>query len=179
MAKRAVAALSSARRPDGGALRASSGIVQWRPGETATDLLDRVDRRLPDGEGRAARRAGGAGAARGDGAAAWPIRRARRLAMAGAIGSRIARQLDVAAIAEAVVTELQSAVGGEACRLVRLHEDGYVSAIATSSGRGPEHGVDAAAGRGGDRPLPSRAPAGAAPHRARRRARSASSWRSR
>ena len=95
VAQRAVAALSSARRPDGGVLRASSGVVQWRPGETATDLLDRVDRRLRTakvelrGEPAAPAPREGTGRRVAD-------RRARRLAMAGAIGSRLARQLDVA-----------------------------------------------------------------------------------
>jgi diguanylate cyclase (GGDEF)-like protein len=131
VAQRAVAALSSARRPDGGELRASHGVVEWQPGELATDLLDRVDRLLHSskvelhGTPPAPAPREGTGRRVAD-------RRARRLALAGAVGSRLARQLDVTAIAETVVTELQSAVGGDACRLVRLHEDGYVSAIAAS-----------------------------------------------
>jgi diguanylate cyclase (GGDEF)-like protein len=140
VAQRALAALSSARRPDGAELRASCGVVQWRGGEQAADLLDRVDRRLRAGKVEL----------RGEPAAPAPRegsgrrhadRRARRLAMAGRIGSHIARQLDLNAIAETAVTELQSALGGESCRLVRLHEDGYVSAIASSGAGAGAHMV--------------------------------------
>jgi len=138
---RAQEALSSARRPDGGRLSAAVGLVQWTPGEQATEVLDRTDRALREGK-RARRRSPSQhkpvprARSRGSDARVASDRRARRLAIAGRIGGRLTRLLEATAIAEVVVTELQSACGGEFCRLVRLHEDGYVSSVATS-GRAP------------------------------------------
>jgi diguanylate cyclase (GGDEF)-like protein/putative nucleotidyltransferase with HDIG domain len=131
---RAESALRTAVRPDGRRLAASFGVAEWREGEGAGELIDRADGELRRGKQRtrdgaepaapeAAHDAASAVRERAD-------RRARRLAAAGRIGGRLARQLDVSAIAETAVNEIHAALGAEACRLMRLHEDGYVSALA-------------------------------------------------
>ena len=136
VADRARAALQSARRPDGKPLGCSLGLVHWRRGDHATELLERVDRGLRQSK-RDLRSAAGAPAPRAGVGRRHADRRARRLAQAGRIGGRLARELNAAAIADVAVTELQAALGGEYCRLVRLHDDGFVSAVATS-GRAPD-----------------------------------------
>jgi diguanylate cyclase (GGDEF)-like protein/putative nucleotidyltransferase with HDIG domain len=143
--ERSQAAIASAVRPDGSKLAASFGLVEWKPGEQAGELIDRVDSELRRGKKALRSEAGQAEVKPPSGVRAAASaareradRRARRLAVAGRIGGRLARLLDVSAIAETAVTELQTALGADSCRLVRLHEDGYVSALA-SAGKLP-HG---------------------------------------
>jgi diguanylate cyclase (GGDEF)-like protein len=125
------AALATVRRPDGAPLSVAVGLVPWKPGLQAAELLDRADVELR-GDKRQARGEDDSGlrarpARRSDG-------RALRLAIAGRIGGRLARLLDVTAIADAAVTELRAALGADAACLVRLHEDGYVSSVASAGG---------------------------------------------
>ena len=137
--QRAEAALASANRPDGSALAATFGVVEWSPGEQAGELIDRVDSELRGGKQRS-RTAGPTSAP--DPAPLTAVRgradrRARRLAVAGRIGGRLARQLDVAAIADTAVKELQAALTADAVRLMRLHEDGYVTSLAFAGRAAP------------------------------------------
>jgi diguanylate cyclase (GGDEF)-like protein len=140
---RAREALLQARAPDGRPVECAVGLATWRPGDQALDIIERADQALLAGKrdeepppdtadgGRAAAPVVGPAAE----ARRIADRRARRLAAAGRIGGRLARLLDASAIADAAVTELQAALGAEWCRLVRLHEEGYVSAVAQSGGR--------------------------------------------
>ena len=132
--ERARTALGSARRPDGGPLAATFGLAEWRPGEQAGELIDRADSELRHGKQQRRGTTPAVAAPEVETPASVvrerADRRARRFAAAGRIGGRLARQLDVTAIAETAVKELQAALGADSCRLARLHEDGYVTSIA-------------------------------------------------
>ena len=142
--ERAREALGQVRTPDGRAVECAAGLAGWRPGDAALDLVDRADSRLRAGK-RGEPGASGAPSETPSQVGVTSLaaresrrradRRARRLAAAGRVGGRLARMLETAPIAEAAVTELHAALGAEWCRLVRLHDEGYVSAVAQSGGR--------------------------------------------
>ena len=57
----------------------------------------------------------------------------RRLAAAARFGGQLSRLLDPRAIAEAAIAELGEVLPCERCAMVRLGQDGYVSAVAVAS----------------------------------------------
>ena len=127
VAERIEAAIAEVRRPDGRPLGVNLGVAQWQPGEDGNDVLDHADALL---RGAKHDRARDSARPRASLAGLRSDRRARRLATAGRIGARLARLLDAARIAETLVAELQTALEAGHCRLVRLHDDGFVSSVA-------------------------------------------------
>jgi diguanylate cyclase (GGDEF)-like protein len=134
---RSLRELRRAPLPGGGLLGAAAGVASWRPGEQSTTLIERADvalreakhdpvhptRRIealePGGADReSAVRRGGPG----------------RLADAVAVGAKLSRLLDVRAIAEVAVQELNETLGYERCMVARLHESGRVSPVALAGG---------------------------------------------
>ncbi len=139
---------------------ASAGVAEWSPSDTPTALIERADRALlhgkqegepgavtmatslPEGFGpEIARHRDPPPAPR---ASDWPspparaqterLRvRTRQLALANALGTRLAGMTDPQEIMEAAVDELHRAFGYFLCAVIRIRDDGYVYSAA---GRG-------------------------------------------
>ncbi len=142
--------------------RASAGVAEWSPDESPTSLIERADRALLFGkqEGRrgavtreselpASFRPGGVrrespmAPAPDPGSPEWPDanreqterlrKRTRQLALANALGTRLAAMTDPHEIVEAAVDELHRAFGFYLCAVVRIRGDNQVE---TAAGRG-------------------------------------------
>jgi diguanylate cyclase (GGDEF)-like protein len=118
---RILRSLEAAAMPGEMRLGAHSGVVEWRPGEPPTAVIERADQAVR-GDKRAARADPGTAGA-------------RRRAEAARVGDRLAGLPDLRAMTAATVDELTGPLGYEYAALLRLTADGRVTAVATS-GRG-------------------------------------------
>jgi diguanylate cyclase (GGDEF)-like protein len=162
-----------------GAGWATAGVAELDPQEDATSLIERADRALlygkqqgsrgvalrasavpttfhPAGSGRTESRpqaVSGAGRPRDPGREQTKNlrKRTRQLGLANALGTRLAAMTDPDAIVEAVVEELNSALGYFLCAVVRSRDDGYVESAASRGlalASGGEKGWSQPAGAG-------------------------------
>jgi diguanylate cyclase (GGDEF)-like protein len=142
--------------------KATGGVAEWQPSESATELIARADRALLYGKqagarGRAVRastvpedfhpkgseRPIFVRAREGAEDALWAERQAeqtkrlrkrtRQLMLANALGTRLAAMTTPQDILDAAVEELHRAFGYYVCAIVRIRDDGYVE---TAAGRG-------------------------------------------
>jgi diguanylate cyclase (GGDEF)-like protein len=153
-----------------GAGWATAGVAELEPQEDATSLIERADRALlygkqqgsrgvalrasavpttfhPAGTGRTESRpqaVSGAGRPRDPGREQTKNlrKRTRQLGLANALGTRLSAMTDPDAIVEALVEELNSALGYFLCAVVRSRDDGYVESAA-SRGLAPMEGAPA------------------------------------
>jgi len=147
---------AAAGAPEGAA---TAGVAEWSPGLFPEDLIHRADGALLEGKRTGARgrvmTASGLPeeaapealrdrpAPRTHAATAWPEpgraqadrlrKRTRQLALANALGTRLAAMTEGDAILDAAVDELNRAFGYHLCALVRIREDDFVETVA---GRG-------------------------------------------
>jgi GAF domain-containing protein len=137
-------------------------VAQWEPGTSASELVARADRALilakqegrrgtvqthtsipgQIGPGDGVGRRDGTPALESDPEAAWPgmgrtderlRKRTRQLALANALGARLAAMTDVEQIWDAAADELHRAFGYFCVAIIRLRDDGHVESVA---GRG-------------------------------------------
>ncbi len=151
---------------------ATAGVAQWSPGLSATDLIERADLALLHGKQRNARRSvhrysqlpGYFRPARFarpklrveqpplDIPPVWPDtseptesrlrKRTRQLALASALGSRVAAMTDAQEVLDATVDELHRAFGFFYCMILQL-EDDMVRAVAVRAAHGDSPGLRA------------------------------------
>ena len=136
------------------------GLAEWRPGETASDLVARADRALLYGKlqlGRGATVAAGevpldfafaeavpamrrmsqrpslapAFADETDEQAVRLRKRTRQLALAAELGARLAAMVEPDRIVETAASELHRAFGFHSCAVLRLTDDGDLAIVAT------------------------------------------------
>jgi diguanylate cyclase (GGDEF)-like protein/putative nucleotidyltransferase with HDIG domain len=138
--ERALAAVASLPGPDQAAPSASAGLGHWRPGDDADALIARADRALLQVK-RARRREPAREADPASVAAQREDQRLRRLATAGALGTRLSRLLDERAIAETAVIELGAALGYQRCVLVRQESGAEPVAVAAATEQGTGTGA--------------------------------------
>ena len=139
---------------------ASAGVAEWRPSYTPTALIERADRALLHGKQEGERGAVTAATSLPEDFRPeiarhrdppptprprdWPSSpardqterlrvRTRQLALANALGVRLAAMSAPEEIMEAAVDELHRAFGYFLCAVIRIREDGYVY---TAAGRG-------------------------------------------
>jgi diguanylate cyclase (GGDEF)-like protein len=137
--ERARRAIAEVPLPDGLVASAGTGLAHRRPGDDAERLIARADRALLQSKRARRREPPPAGTPRP--AAQREDQRLRRLATAGALGTRLSRLLDERVIAETAVVELGAALGYERCVLVRLEPDGEPVVVAAATERGTGAGT--------------------------------------
>ena len=132
---RALAALAQTRLPDGAAVTVSTGVADWRLGESGDHLVERADRLLLDAKAarpRCAERPRGGDAPQPPTASANDEEHLQRLVTAGALGTGLARLLNRRAIMEAVITGLHVHLGYERCLVMRREADGTLESVAAA-----------------------------------------------
>ena len=140
----------------GGGVGATAGVAEWDGKESQTSMIERADRALLYAKQEGARGKAlpasevpepflprgevGAGGERREDGQLWSDlareqtdrlrKRTRQLALANALGARLAAMTDPREITTAAVEELHRAFGYYLCAIIRIRADGYVEGAA-------------------------------------------------